>query len=160
MNCNMCGSEGQLYKAEIEGTILVVCTNCAGYGKVLSKVKAPLSEQREEIKKTFTSHAAPEVIEVIIPEYPQKIKNAREKKGLKQKDLALLLHEKESIIHALETGNYEPNMDLARKLEKFFKITLVQEMKEQAHTRKGDSESKEMTLGDLIAIKQRKKVKK
>ena len=39
MQCDMCGSEKNLVRAEIEGSEMVVCEECARFGNTLGPVK-------------------------------------------------------------------------------------------------------------------------
>ena len=129
MQCDMCGSEGGLFRVSIEEAILNVCNKCSKYGKVLSKVKimAP-SEKKKEQKKLEKAKLQPgkEIIFVIVPNYSTKIKKKRERLGLKQKDFAKLINERESLVSKLEKGSVEPSIKLARKLERSLKIKLVE----------------------------------
>ena len=53
-----------------------------------------------------------------------KIKDYREKAGLKQADLAELVHaRRETIVH-LENGRYNPSMKLAMDIAKVFSVTV------------------------------------
>ena len=85
--------------------------------------------------------------EVICEDYGRKIKEAREKKGLTQEELALQLKERHSLIQHVEAGRFQPSVALAQKLEKFFNITLV----ETYTTEQGFDFSKgSLTIGDLL----------
>jgi len=75
--------------------------------------------------------------------------NKREGLGLKQKELAEKIAEKEALVHKLETGIVEPSIKIAKKLEKFLKIKLVEEQEQTAESfispkREG------YTLGDFL----------
>lgn len=53
-----------------------------------------------------------------------KIKDYREKAGLKQADLAELVHaRRETIVH-LENGRYNPSLKLAMDIAKVFSVTV------------------------------------
>ena len=53
-----------------------------------------------------------------------KIKEYREKAGLKQSELAELVHaRRETIVH-LENGRYNPSLKLAMDIAKFFSVTV------------------------------------
>lgn len=147
----MCGNETELFRAVIEGTELRVCKNCAGFGKVLQKIRVPAKEKKK--KQEELSEEEPEVIQVIVPDYAKKVKQARESLGLKQEELAKKLNEKESIIHKVETGHYKPNLMLAQKLEHFLKIKLVEEYTAEKTEKKESTSSEGLTIGDLIKLK-------
>ena len=156
MQCEMCGSGGELFKANIEGATMNVCERCARYGKILEKVRpAPPAPTKAAVeRRIIRQKVETETIFMIAPDYPSKIKSMREKMGLKQEELAKKLNERESSIHKLETGEMEPNIALARKLEKFFNIRLVEEHQEEAKPlpKVRDGEAK---LGDFARIKKR-----
>ena len=157
MQCEMCGSEGELLRVSIEDTILNVCKNCKKYGKVLSKVRTVEPKKLKKEKKKLEK-AKPllekEIIFVIIPNYATKIKKSREKLGLKQKDFAKLIRERESLLSKLETGSVEPSIKLARKLERFLKIKLVEEYEETAKALP-KTKGKGFTIGDMVKVKKR-----
>ena len=148
----MCGSESRLYKTLIEGTELNVCKECASFGKILAPVKIEVSEKKKAKIIKIQQGPENEVMQVIIKNYGEKIRKAREALGLKQEDFAKKISEKESLIHKIETNNFEPNIDLARKLERFLKIRLIEQYEEtydKSPKAKGDS----FTIGDFIKIK-------
>lgn len=153
MQCDMCGSEGRLVRAMIEGTELKVCGNCAKFGKVLG----PVREERIEIKKLRKVEIIeePEVMEVVIPDFSSVIRKKRESLGLNQEEFAKKLSEKESIVHKMETGEFTPSISTARKLERMLGIRLVEEHTEEHKKVKAGGTSEGMTIGDLIKIKKR-----
>jgi len=144
MRCDMCSDSGELYKTSIEGATLVVCQKCSKFGKVISKVEKPAPIRHF---KQFSS--VEESIEIISKDYSKKIKEAREKLDFTQKELAGKLNEKESLIHQLESSHFEPSLDLAKKLENFLKISLIEEYKED-HENLHSQMTKAFTLGDFI----------
>ena len=147
MQCDLCGTEEHLVRTAIEGTELNVCRKCSSYGKVLGR--PVLSEHG------FSRPALPvERIQMIIPDYPSAIRTKRESLGMTQKDFAQRLNEKESIIHKIEIGSYEPSIPLARKLERLLKIRLVDQVEEK-HEKTEKQSSNQLTIGDLIKIRQR-----
>ena len=150
----MCGKETQLLKTIVEGTELKVCQNCSKFGKVIGKIAEPVIEKKKKIIEE--KEEAPEMVQGIVPDYPAKVKNARESAGMKQEELAKKLNEKESVIHKIETGHYEPNLALARKLEKFLKIVLVEsyELEKEKNAKKA-APGGPLTIGDMIKIKKK-----
>lgn len=156
----MCGAGGQLYKAVIEGTQMTVCDNCKRYGKVKSRIKSDkeleVDERRQQQYETRQRLAQKnaETIFVIVDDYSKIVKKARERMNLKQEEVAKRMAVKESVLHNIESGRFEPSLDLARTLEKFFDITLVeQHEEEEIATNRGPTGP--MTLGDMIKIKKK-----
>jgi len=164
MNCDLCGKTGTLYKAEIEGVRMNACETCAKHGKIFHEItqetpkqKQKESKRQEQVEREIAKPV--EILQLIVKDYSLKIKNARERKGLKQEDFAKRIKEKESVIHQLESGHMEPNIELARKLEKELGIKLVEEYKEDPDELKKDKMLRAngpLTLGDMINIKKRK----
>ncbi|MBC8501427.1 MAG: TIGR00270 family protein [DPANN group archaeon] len=149
MHCDMCGTESELFKCEIEETYLNVCKKCSKHGEVIQKIEH-LEPEIEEISQKPIERS--EVIQIITQNYPKLIKNKREQIGLKQKELAKKIAEKESVIHKLESGHMEPDIQLARKLEKFLNIKLVEQYKEKGEATTVEK-SEGFTIGDLVNIK-------
>jgi len=96
--------------------------------------------------------AKEEAVETIVEGYALLIKNAREKMNLKQEEFAKKINEKVSVVQHLENASITPSIALARKLERFLGIRLV-ELEEYEFT-PGKKESGEvMTIGDVIKVK-------
>ena len=147
MACEMCGREGVLYKTLIEGTELSLCEKCGKFGKVLQPVRTfEAPKLKRQIQKT-------EVVEVLVSDFSQKIKSAREKLGLTQKDFAKRINEKESIMHNLETGHYTPTIDVAKRYEKILNILLVETVTQELEEPVKKSKGTVLTIGDMIKIK-------
>jgi len=144
----MCDSESELFKTSIEGAEMSVCQACSKYGNVISKVQVIAKEVKAPVK---VAPQRKEIITVINPDYPKLIKQARENMSLKQDDFAKKIGERASIIHKLETGHIKPSIDLARKLEKTLKITLIDEYEEKSAVKKNSDAS--LTIGDMINLK-------
>ena len=95
-----------------------------------------------------------QIVEEIVEDYAERIKDAREKMGLTRELLATMVGEKVSTIRRIETGTLEPTVTLAKKLEKVLKIKLVEVYEEEEiSSRKSYSEEFEPTLGDLVEFK-------
>ena len=54
----------------------------------------------------------------------------------------------------METGEFTPTIEIAKKLERFLNIKLIEEYKEEKIAQEKTS-SKALTVGDLIKIKKR-----
>ena len=145
--CEMCGKETSLVKVQIEGSILLTCLSCAKHGLILEEF-AQTTNTPKKYSKQNNLIEKEETIEVIVQDFPQRIKQAREKKNLQQNEVARQLAIKESIIHKLESGKLEPSLDIARKLERFFNIKLVQQYVNDYKHQKQNTLS--FTIGDLL----------
>lgn len=150
MACDMCGTDTFLLRAVIEGSELKVCKNCAKYGRVLGKVQIETRHKAKKIEKA----QEPEIIEIVIDEYAKIIKEAREALGLKQEELAQKLAEKESVIHHMESDEFKPPIALARKLEKFLHIKLVENYEDDFNASASEKDGT-VTIGDFIKIRKK-----
>jgi len=140
----MCGDEGSLKRVKIEGTIMNVCSNCQRYGEIIRTLEKPkrVSKQRNFLK--------PEIVEGVRGDYAHVIRDARDKIGMKQEDFAKKINERLSIIHNIETGHFKPSLVLAKKIERFLGIKLIEtESNEEVELTKS-KESGGFTLGDMI----------
>ena len=142
----MCGKQGDTISAIVEGVILKVCDVCSKHGEVV-RVRPKEDFKRE--KKVEES----DVVELIVNDYSDKIKKAREKLNLKQEELAKSIAEKESVIQKMETGSFKPSINLARKLERFLKIKLVEQVEDEPKVAFKSGKTEGFTLGDFIKKK-------
>ena len=144
--CELCGKDTEVSRALVEGSELNVCEACGRFGKMLRKPVFRAPAPKSAVPR------APEPVEVVVSDYAVKIRTAREKSGMTQKEFALKLNEKESIIHKLENGLFVPPIDMAKKLERLLRIKLVEiEQEEKTDTQKRSSGA--LTIGDIINIK-------
>lgn len=147
MGCDMCGRHGELYMTIIEDVELNVCEACSKFGKVIETRSSP--EKRHESNHPKQSM---EKIESLAENFFQLIKSKRESMGMTQKEFAMKINEKESIVHKLETGEFEPPIQLARKLEKILRIKIVEEY-EEINEKPAKAKIAGFTIGDFIKIK-------
>ena len=152
VDCEMCGMKGAgSKKAQIEGTVMSVCVACATYGVEVSmpkKVSAKII--RNYAPREFKD---PDEHARIVHNYGSIVKSAREKRGLKQEQVAKKLNEKESLIHNIESGKFKPRLKTARKLEKFFGVSLVENSPldtEDIDIPQATNEGEPLTMGDLL----------
>lgn len=150
MKCELCGSGEALFVADVEGGILNLCNKCSKYGKVLRKIKPAVTEKPKS--QILKKEPKKELIEEVVSDYPVLIKEKREALGLNQEDFAKQISEKVSLIHKIETGHIVPSIPLARKIERFLKIKLVEELEEEKAELPG-RKRESLTIGDLLKIK-------
>lgn len=151
INCELCGKkEENLLKAIIESVELNVCRECGKFGKVIGFVRKPEAKGK---KAVFSAPIQKEEkSELLVESFHEIIKKKREFLGLSQKDFALKINEKESLVHKIETDSFEPNLALARKIERFLGIKIVEEYKE-SFERPKQAKDAGFTLGDFIRIR-------
>lgn len=123
--CEVCGTpiHGQPLVAKIEGGVFTVCPSCA-------KLGTPIRQAKGVEKPPHPLRAPPppslEVEELELrADFPQVIKQAREKAGLSQEEMGRRINEKPSVIRLLESGRLKPDNLLARKVERFLKVELL-----------------------------------
>lgn len=146
--CEMCGVEGELVTAIVEGSTLELCHRCKEFGDVIeTPSEAPQTKNQESVH-------IPEPEEFMSEDFYSKIKKARERMGITQKELAEKINEKESIIHKFESNHMKPNATVAAKLEKFLGITLIEKYIPEGKS-KIDFKDKGLTIGDLVKLKKR-----
>jgi len=149
--CEMCGKHDNLTDILVEGSALSVCKKCTKYGTLINKtVVSILINKPREIKLE-------EEKEFISLEFPSRIKKAREGLNITQEDLAKKISERESIIKQLEQGHMKPTFSLAKKLEQYLKITLIESNipKEEAVETKIDFSNATVTIGDLLKLRKK-----
>jgi putative transcription factor len=151
INCDMCGKESMLFRTDVEGSTLNLCKECSRFGKVM----APVKVAKPVVKKVIRAPPKEEEYVLgIVENYGDLIKNKREKLEIKQEDFAKQLNEKVSLIHKIETGQFEPPLGLARKIEKFLHISLI-ERQELKHTKAEAPKGEHFTIGDFIKVRRK-----
>lgn len=146
MLCEICGSRQATSKALVEQTVLSCCERCAPLGRRVEQVPSKISIRHRTTR--------PEKIEEIVDEYSKLIKEGREKKGLSQIQLAGKINEKESVLQKIESGHAKPSIELARKLEHFLSINLIEEP-DQVEFKSVSNKNPEFTLGDVAKVRKR-----
>ncbi|MEM2981603.1 MAG: multiprotein bridging factor aMBF1 [Candidatus Bathyarchaeia archaeon] len=161
MNCEVCGSviHGNPKRIVLEGTRLVVCSECYVLGEPDLKPQfeptvKPKPAKAQTIR--FGSSRLPKEFEEldIVEDFSERIRDAREKMGITQKDLAKMVKERLSIIQKLEVGKMVPDMRLARMLEHALKIKLLTPRSEP-EVEDVEGAEYELTLGDVIQYRKK-----
>jgi len=153
MRCEMCGKEEQLFKSNVEDVEMNVCKTCSGFGQRVKEVQVE-KPTKTFVRETREAKEAPELIELLVEGFGLLIKQKREKLGLKQNELAIKMAVKESWIQNVESGKFEPRIALAKKMERFLGIKLVEQVKEEGF-KSDKKEGYGLTLGDMVQIKRK-----
>jgi len=160
MICEMCGkSVTFLRKVTIEGVLLEVCPECAKFGveskKEVPKEQAPkpIIAQRLEVRE---KRGRPRDVlerfekEDIVEDYAQRIRAAREGTGMSQKDLAMKINERVTILSKIEAAQMRPDEKVIAKLQKELGIVLKEKVPEVVTVK--ESARASLTLADLIKM--------
>ncbi len=150
----MCGREGNLLLAEIEGVELRVCPSCAKHGKI--KSGSSYSRSQPGFPLGFSTRKE-EPEERIITNFAQLLRGIRERSHLNLEDFAKFLNEKESIVSKWEGGSVSPNLEEAKRLQKLLGVGLIvkEEAGEELKQEKRKPGEDTLTLGDFIKVKKR-----
>jgi putative transcription factor len=169
MLCEVCGSEilGAPQRKIIEGAKLTVCYKCAGFGSaewgnrptittipgkavVTSAPKPKLVSNRPPRRNDVESMEQMEFIE----DYGAQIRKARQRLGLSEKDLAMKMQEKETVVKKLEKEDLVPDAKLIQKLKQHLGLDVVEKTdKQHAKTTTIAKAPSMRTLGDMIPVK-------
>ncbi len=118
VSCELCGKTA-VTKARIEGVVFSVCAGCASLGQ---EYKAPASAAQKA--KTPLGLRETLVGGELVTDYGVRLRKARQKRQLAEKDAAKLLNIKESMLLHLEQAKMQPDDALVHKLERFYGISL------------------------------------
>lgn len=169
VTCEICGREcHSTREISLEGALLHACNRCAELGKPVPRSKPPSSRpssiprtRSASVPRSSTTGRYPPVRSrsqrrelVPVEDFTKQIRKAREQRGMAQKEVARQLHERASVIAKIESGKMAPTISLVRKLERLFKLTLLEEA-ESVDLSPGSSQSS-ATLGDVVQIKRKK----
>jgi putative transcription factor len=137
--CEICGATivGKAQYITIGSSKLRVCRACARYGTSTSESQpakartllGSFTSEQEQLARAKQrlyeqmDHELEEELE--IPEdFGRRIKEARERVGLKQAELAQRINEKQSLLRKIEHEEIMPTDEVRAKLERVLKISL------------------------------------
>ncbi len=140
---------------------LEVCTECAKFGieakkeAQVPKEEAPLpvvaqrleSRERRGKPKDVYETGGPEEL---VDDFGKLVRDARSKRGMTQKELAMKLNERVTVLAKVENAEMRPDDKLIKKLEKELAIKLKERVPETLAGK--ESKSGSMTLADHIRI--------
>ena len=166
--CEVCGRETpSIREISLEGANLRVCNRCAELGEPVrqpksSSIAQPPASRSPRHSKRLQPYPAKRTTRpksrrrelVAVEDFSKLIRQAREQRGMSQKDVATKIHERTSVIAKLESGKMSPTIRLARKFEQLFKITLLEEA-ESIDISVG-AIPPTTTLGDVVQIRRKK----
>ena len=163
MECEICGkpvSETNPTRAKIEGSVMVVCKDCAKLGTIQKEPPKPKFQQNKKGKSKRTSkpqrnYRNDEPTDELIENYNVTVRKAREAKNWSREDLGKKINERVSVINRIESGKMTPDNKLTRKLEKALDIKLLESVGEVDLNQYLNSSTGERTLGNIMKIKRK-----
>jgi putative transcription factor len=141
MICEMCGKEVDVTsRVRVEGSVLRLCGDCAHFGELLdppgvgaiagsgggrggpvvTATRPQGATRRLEERDLYTDIGELE----LAPDWPKRVRVAREGLGWTPEVLGKKLNEKKSVILKIESGNFHPPDALVRKMEHLLKVRL------------------------------------
>ena len=156
--CEMCGMpiEGKPYKVIVEGTEMIVCERCYRSIKAKATPIEPKSVKEKPKKSVKKQKEAPKkkVVEYeVVEDYARRVREARERLGMSREELGTKVGAGENVIKRIELGRLEPDLELARKLEKVLGIKLVRKVEYEETVTTKAPKDEELTLGDIVVIR-------
>ena len=167
MQCEICEKGIEKGKRiKLEGSVVVACEECSRYGEVVAEAQPPkpkpkVVEKRAEVGERPKVDERPEFIlyiqEELVEGYPELIKNRRESLDMKQEELAKRINEPSSVVHRIESNRFEPSPKIAKKIQSVLGIKLMERVEPGEMEAQTSKIPDELTLGDLVVVKKRKK---
>ena len=133
---------------------MVVCPQCTIYGKVVESKKEIVRQKVSIQKRKILSKVEDEIFKsmkkVLVPDWNERIRRARERKGLTREELGSKVGEPTVAIAKMENRELRPSDETIKKLEKILDITLLQDVEEIRMQPAGARTA--LTLGDFIKM--------
>ena len=169
MNCEICGKpiEGKPIRTKIDGSVLEVCKECSKFGRVQrdtplerkfvsrNKKGNPQKKNRPPARPKAVQRRRDEPMEELVEDFNTIVRKARESRGWTREELCAKIYEKVSVINRIESGKMEPDIKLAKKLEKTLNITLIEKYDDIDLESFKSAASGPNTLGSIVKIKRR-----
>jgi putative transcription factor len=171
--CEMCGAESSsLTTTKVEGAELELCDECSDFGTEVRTESSSSSSTKYSTSSSSSSSSSGssssdgstssgggsrrrdmfDDMDEIVADYDERIRSAREQRGLSQEELAQELNEKASLIRKLERGDMLPSDEVQTKLERELDISLSEGGGDGDADWSGGS-STTTTLGDVVKRK-------
>ena len=181
VQCEMCGAEtASPNTVKVEGAELDVCDECSDFGTEVRQESGSSTSTKYSTGSSGSSDSGSsssggssgstggssggsggggrrrdmfDEMDEVVQDYDERIRDARERAGLSQEELANQLNEKASLIRKLERGSSLPSDDVQRKLESALEISLSEGGGSGDTEWEGSSDAGETTLGDVVQRK-------
>ena len=166
--CEMCGADKpSLTTTKVEGAELELCDDCTEFGTEVRQTDSASTSTKYSTSSSGSAdssddssgssgssgssqrHDMFDEMDTVATDYDDRIRSAREERGMSQEDLADELNEKRSLIRKLERGDVLPSDDVQHKLEKALEISLTEGDSADDSEWSSDSTGS-VTLGDVV----------
>lgn len=186
-SCELCGRgmKGRGRNVTIEGAQMLVCPQCASKFGSSSGGQESKSSSAPRVSPSWvgpTSRGLPPrptttpsirrkskpkpkrtgtLIDdmILIEDYADAIRTARQKKGFAQEELAQRVGERVSTLQAIESGRLKPTRKTIRGLERELGISLLEPIDSIPIKRVQLGSGADVTLGDRVIVKRKKSQK-
>lgn len=169
--CEICGAtiRGPGHTIRVEGAELLVCDRCyERYGRKKPGTFSVMPTGREP-RRTYARPKPkpapkprterPLYTEDIVEDYAERVYQAIQRSGKSYEELSHEIGLSMKDLKAIAHGYREPTIKEAKKLEKYFKITLIERVEEVPKEKATIPKDYEPTLGDIANIRIRKRKK-
>lgn len=157
MYCEICGRpiEGEPIPVEVDKAVLYVCRSCAAqYGKRVAQRQPQAAAQKKPAPRPKPAAPRPPPLEVeLVENFGAVIRRARENLGLSREALAAMLGVKETVLRRIEAGQLQPDLALAKRLERALGVRLLVEAAEEGVAKSGGKVERGLTLGEVAEIR-------
>jgi len=156
MQCELCGKNCDCKAATIDGVMMMLCPNCIKHGEVIQTKNIPAITQKpllDRLKKPPVKDIYKDMNKELVSNWNEKIKKAREKKGLTREELGFKIGERTVTISKIENGDLRPSDKMIEKLEKELGINLVEDISKTSSKLGSSGTGSRLTLGDFIKSK-------
>ena len=165
MQCEICGTErGRFFTIDFEGSELIVCANCSDYGTKKKPILENVKPKKSFVQSYVQQHRPqiqmkkfPASEHVLVSDFGQIIRKAREKKNMTIEELGKLLYTKASEVNRFEAGSLKPNTALIKKLENILGIELMETITSEDFEDYSSGKNESLTLEDMLMKKMKSK---
>jgi len=154
MECELCGRVCECRPAIIDGVKMMLCPGCMRHGQGIKVSEKPSATAQkpilDRIKKPREKDVYKDMNKELVSDWSNKIKKARQKKGLSREELGFKIGERTVTIAKIENGDLRPSDKMVEKLEKELGISLIEEVTSVSSVSTGSHSGGGLTLGDFI----------
>lgn len=168
MNCEMCAKDfPKLRDYRVDGVKMMLCMDCGRFGTPIENPATAADPSRLSVgdkleQRARRMGAGQDALgsgeKELAPDFGDRIKRGRERKGLDRQQLADKIHQPVPTVTKYEMGQLNPSDRAIKDLEKVLGITLMEsvDVSDFATRAAQPAPSRGLTLGDLIKDAQKK----